>query len=1068
MRHQKSHVWHRDWTFMLAITVAALASTCLSDERQTPSASSAGGRFPPVSELASETGLPDPLVMLNGRRITTREEWIHQRRPELVRLFQHYMYGLLPPRPQAVSGRLEREDRDALDGMATLREVTVTFGPPELPPIHLMVVIPNRRQSPVPVVLGMNYFGNHTLVRDPQVRLSTNWMPERGEGVVNNRSTEASRGTWADIWRIQYMIERGYAVATFYNGDIDPDRPDERGIQKHFRNPDPANDCGTIGAWAWGLQRAVDYLVTVPDLDKERIIVTGHSRLGKAALVAAALDERIALAIPHQAGCGGSAPSRTAVKPAETPGSARPRTPVKPPETVRQINDKFPHWFNSRFKEFNDGPDRLPFDQHCLVAMCAPRPVLFTNGRDDTWINPAGQFEVLRAAAPVYRLLDAGDFQATQLPPDGELIDGTLGYFLRAGGHSLKPEDWKAFLDFADKQLGPPVRPSSTSVPAEPRSASGQLNEDTAAPVEVGRWEIQEFELHGRSLVENPFRGAALVGEFTAPSGKTTVAEGFYDGDDTWRLRFAPNEEGEWRYRLHGEGVEILRDGRLRCVEPRGKGFIGIHPENPYAFAWADGTAYFPMGDTCYGLYDDSPITPALRREYLETRRSQRFNFVRMSVGHSEARAAADPAFWAWGGTAAQPDLDHLNPVFFRGLDGLFRDLRARGMNVELLLLNFYRRPFTDTRLWTLERERLWLRYVVARYAAFDNLFLWTLANEYETHPDGRYRLDRSGDVAWVKATAQLVKQLDPYHHPVTVHPVISASTRGESPRDPFDAPWRIGEFYGEGDELDVLSQQTGQFGEGVVWDDKLQCWVGNAPDVVASLRADRRFGKPVLNTESGYEYLRGHPTEKKQVHHTDKVRRTAWRIVCAGGFLAAGFHGTIGHSDAWNRIDAPNRYTFEVRDEGVASQLGALYDFFTAIPFWRLRPFEGVAGAGAVALAEPGKNYVVYLPHGGAMTIDLSAAQSPLTAEWFNPRDGRAGEPFAVSGGKQVKFQSPDGQDWVLHVHQTTTDTAMIAEGRALRDGLVREATRPGKSEWKRRDAKNQQGMDPRQEEGA
>ena len=134
-----------------------------------------------------------------------------------------------------------------------------------------------------------------------------------------------------------------------------------------------------------------------------------------------------------------------------------------------------------------------------------------------------------------------------------------------------------------------------------------------------------------------------------------------------------------------------------------------------------------------------------------------------MSVGHSEACAAADPSFWAWGGTAVKPDLDRLNPVFFRGLDELFRDLRARGMNVELLLLNFYRRPFTATKFWTPARERLWLRYVVARYAAFDNVFLWTLANEYETHPDGRYRLDRPDDVAWAKATAQLVKQLDPY-----------------------------------------------------------------------------------------------------------------------------------------------------------------------------------------------------------------------------------------------------------------------------------------------------------------
>lgn len=440
--------------------VMSAAAVCLAAEAQTTKVAPSEKNFPPVAQLSAQRGLPDPLVMLDGRRVTTREQWFNERRPELIALFQHYMYGTLPPRPVQVSGKIERVDRTALDGKATLKEVTVTFGPPALPPIHLMLVVPNRRSGPAPVVLSMNYFGNHTLLHDPAIVLSTNWMPERGTGVVNNVSTDASRGTWAEIWRTEYLIDRGYVLATFYNGDIDPDRPDARGIQVQFRKLDPSLDCGTVGAWAWGLSRAVDYLVSDADVDKQRIVVTGHSRLGKAALLAAAFDERIALAIPHQAGSGGSAPSRTSVKPAVSSRRQNAPYPLKEPETVKQINDKFPHWFNARFKEFNDRPERLPFDQHCLVALCAPRPVLFANGRDDTWINPDGQFEVLRAAAPVYRLLGAGDFAATQPPPDGQLIDSTLGFFLRPGAHSLRPEDWKAFLDFADKHLGksaPPV-----------------------------------------------------------------------------------------------------------------------------------------------------------------------------------------------------------------------------------------------------------------------------------------------------------------------------------------------------------------------------------------------------------------------------------------------------------------------------------------------------------------------------------------------------------------------------------------------------------------------------------
>ena len=254
-------------------------------------------QLPPEGPHHSQTQFPDPLLMSDGRGVTTREQWFEERRPELVALFQEYMYGFLPPAPGNTTGKVEREDRTAFGGRATLKEVTVRFGPPQLRPIHLMLVIPKDRQGPAPVILGMNYFGNHTLVRDRAVMLSTNWMPERGEGVVNNRSTEASRGSWVIIWQIEKTIARGYAVATFYNGDIDPDRPDERGIQTYYRQQDPKYDCGTIAAWAWGLQRAVDYLVTDADLDQRRIVVTGHSRLGKAALLAAALDERIALAI---------------------------------------------------------------------------------------------------------------------------------------------------------------------------------------------------------------------------------------------------------------------------------------------------------------------------------------------------------------------------------------------------------------------------------------------------------------------------------------------------------------------------------------------------------------------------------------------------------------------------------------------------------------------------------------------------------------------------------------------------------------------------------------------------
>jgi dienelactone hydrolase len=179
----------------------------------------------------------------------------------------------------------------------------------------------------------------------------------------------------------------------------------------------------------------VDYLVTEPGVDAHRIAALGHSRNGKTALLAAAFDERIAMAFPHQAGCGGSAPSRG-----------------KTGESVKAINGAFPHWFNAQFKQFNDAPERLPFDQNCLVALCAPRPVLFSAAEGDQWANPAGQFQVLQAADPLYRFLGTKGLASKEIPPRGQLVDSPLGYYVREGKHSMTSDDWTVFMNFADAQ----------------------------------------------------------------------------------------------------------------------------------------------------------------------------------------------------------------------------------------------------------------------------------------------------------------------------------------------------------------------------------------------------------------------------------------------------------------------------------------------------------------------------------------------------------------------------------------------------------------------------------------
>ncbi|MCL4181485.1 MAG: DUF4038 domain-containing protein [Verrucomicrobia bacterium] len=885
--------------------------------------------LPSPAELSAEAALPDPLVMLDGRSVTTRELWFQERRPELIRLFQHYMYGQLPPKPAGVTGSVERVDPTAFGGKATLSEVTLRFGPPQVPPIHLLLVVPNGRSSPVPVILGMNYFGNHTLLHDQRVRLAENWMPERGVGVMNNRSTEASRGSWTEIWRIEEILDRGYAVATFYNGDIDPDTPDQRGIQESFPPSDPADACGTIGAWAWGLQRAVDYLVTVPGIDPKGIVVTGHSRLGKAALLAAAFDERITMAIPHQAGCGGSAPSRARIaigKPYNTLDTAR----TKPPETVADINDKFPHWFNARFKEFNYQPERLPFDQHCLVALCAPRPVLFTNGRADTWINPAGQFEVMHAAAPVYRLLGAGDVDAEELPRDGELVDGTLGFYLRPGGHSLLPEDWKAFLDYADKHLG------------------------TAGPRAAGH----------------------------APTGP-----------------------------------------------------VIIDPEYPHSFRYRSGERFFPMGDTAYYLI--AQPTNIIAR-FVDVRRAHSFNFIRML-------AMAD-GFWPFGGSPDNPDYAVINESALQKLDWVFDYAATRGMKIELILWGYGVEGGEG--LWANETpQNFWVDTLVNRYRRRANLLMFTVANEFERYPDGKYEFSPA-DVDWARGIAARIRTLDP-ERPIGCHPSVwitdqDAPGHGARPFATYAGftqrrPQVVWPLWDTGavnlnvtqNNEGVQPRTWGNIEEGLrgltyypthsLGADYPARWTTSGWDFEAAELEDCiaedwvRSGKPILNTEFGYQFEPGyessHGAATRQLHQPTTVRKKAWKIATAGGYFAAGFAGTAV-ARGFTELDVDNFRP---------AALEVLYHFFTTrTEHWKMAPHLELVASHNALLALPGTEYVACFPRGGTNYIQVTAGN--YRAEWLHPETGEyiEGPILTMADGRRdfIPPRTPN-DDWVLHLRR-------------------------------------------------
>ena len=412
--------------FGIMFTVSALGQEANYDESKIP-----------------DYKLPELLTSTTGRHITTSADWERIRRPEVIKLFESHVYGRAPQKPETVSFRVDWVNENALEGRATAKEVTLFFSPDKNgPQVRILIFIPNGVSTPVPAFLGLNFGGNHTVHALTDILLPTSWMRNNSRlGITNNQAREKDRGTSSSRWAVSDIVSRGFALATAYYGDIDPDYDDgfQNGVHQLFYANDekPAKDeWGSIATWAWGLSYALDYLVLDSTIDHEQVAVIGHSRLGKTALWAGAVDERFALVISNNSGCGGAALSRREFG-----------------ETVRRINTSFPHWFCDGFTEYNHRVGELPVDQHMLIALAAPRPVYVASATEDRWADPNGEFLSAKQASEVYQLFGLKGITANEQPKPNTPIGSHIGYHLREGGHNVTDYDWEQYLNFAERHF---------------------------------------------------------------------------------------------------------------------------------------------------------------------------------------------------------------------------------------------------------------------------------------------------------------------------------------------------------------------------------------------------------------------------------------------------------------------------------------------------------------------------------------------------------------------------------------------------------------------------------------
>jgi (4-O-methyl)-D-glucuronate---lignin esterase len=422
----------------LLCAILLFASAINSQTQNAPRSEVAGIPVNYDEARVATYSLPDGLTLSNGKPVHDAQTWYKKRRPELVRLFEENQFGRSPGRPAGMSFDVFDKGTPALDGKAIRRQVTVYFSPDKNgPKMDVLLYFPANANKPVPFLLNLSFTANSNAVDDPGIKPGEIWNREK-------KRVPAPKDRRFGSLNVLPFLAQGFGVATVYYGDIDPDflggiPHGVRALYLKAGQSEPAsNEWGAIGAWAWGLSRALDYLETDKNVDAKRVAIVGISRLGKTVLWAGAHDPRFAMVIASCSGEGGAAISRRNYG-----------------ETIKHLTEptRYPYQFCANYGKYGDRVNEFPVDAHMLLSLIAPRPVLLQTGDTDVWSDPKGEFLAAVAAGPVFKLLGKEGLGTEQMPSAGQPIFHTLGYVMHAGGHGALPSDWELYLKFMQMHL---------------------------------------------------------------------------------------------------------------------------------------------------------------------------------------------------------------------------------------------------------------------------------------------------------------------------------------------------------------------------------------------------------------------------------------------------------------------------------------------------------------------------------------------------------------------------------------------------------------------------------------